>query len=373
MAEHRDIEESEEILEYSETDPFEFWKDKQKELVTSVVDYNLSTIADLVTSESIDLSPRYQRRFRWSSDRQSRLIESFLMNVPVPPIFLNEDEYGEYSIIDGKQRITAIVEFFRGRLRLEKLEVFQDLNGKTIDDMPTKLRRVLETRPNLRTIIILRQSDPDIKFEVFRRLNTGGVRLNAQEIRNSAFPGPFNDIIFELSEHKLFHQLLGIGIRNKSRSTMWQEMRDVEFVLRYFTFRSTWKSFSGGMKRHMDDFMANNRQPPEKWLKEAKKDFLGTLEVVSQVFGESAFQRWEPEKQKWRRQVLASLFDAEMFACRGFSPEDFQGKAHKITNEFKTQFSDPDFRKSIDAATNTPSLFKQRIAAVQTLLSKFST
>ncbi len=79
MAERRDIEESEEILDYSEPDPFEFWKDKQKELVTNVVDYNLNTIADLVTSGTINLSPRYQRRFRWSADRQSRLIESFLI------------------------------------------------------------------------------------------------------------------------------------------------------------------------------------------------------------------------------------------------------------------------------------------------------
>ena len=370
MVARRDIEESEEILEYSEPDPFEFWKDKQKELVTSVVDYNLSTIADLVTNESIDLSPRYQRRFRWSDKRQSRLIESFLMNVPVPPIFLNEDEYGEYSVIDGKQRITAIVEFFRGRLRLQGLDVFQDLNGTTIDDMPSKLRRVLETRPNLRAVIILRQSDPDIKFEVFQRLNTGGVRLNAQEIRNSAFPGPFNDLILDLSEHPLFHRLL--GIRTKTLSTIWQEMRDVEFVLRYFTFRSTWESFSGGIKRHMDEFMAGNKQLSEKWLREARKDFLQTLEMVKEVFGDHAFQRWEPEKERWRSQVLAALFDAEMFACRGFSPRDFQGKDQQITKQFKKLFSDSEFRKSIDAATNTPTLFKQRIATVKKLLLEFA-
>lgn len=83
---------------------------RSSELVTSVVDYNLSTLSDLIQGKTIDLNPRYQRRFRWDEARQSRLIESFLMNVPIPPIFLNEDRY---SIIDGKQRLMAINEFMR--------------------------------------------------------------------------------------------------------------------------------------------------------------------------------------------------------------------------------------------------------------------
>lgn len=132
------------------------------------------------------------------------------MNVPVPPIFLNEDQYGQYSVIDGKQRLTAIHEFLKGHLELTGLEVFSDINGKTIDDLPSNLRQVLRTRPTLRATIILRQSDADVKFEVFQRLNTGGVRLNPQEIRNSTYPGPLNDLILRLSEDRRFHKLLGV-------------------------------------------------------------------------------------------------------------------------------------------------------------------
>jgi hypothetical protein len=362
----RDIEETEEQLEFEEPSPFEFWKDKQRELVTSVVDYNLGALTDLVNKKVIDLSPKYQRRFRWSPERQSKLIESFLMNVPVPPIFLNEDEYGQYSVIDGKQRLTAVADFFKGKLKLTNLEVFQDLNDTTFDDMPPQFRRVLETRPNMRAVIILRQSDPDIKFEVFRRLNTGGVKLNAQEVRNSAFPGPLNDLILELSEDSEFHSLL--GIRSRTRSAIWQEMRDAEFVLRYLTFRGSWQEFSGGMRSQMDEFMEEHKTLPAGWIEEARTDFKATLRVVGAAFGEHAFHRWEPSKQRWRKQVLASLFDAEMFAARGLSPEPLKAKRAEIEDQLKALFSDTGFRASIDAATNTPSFFRERIATIRQML-----
>jgi uncharacterized protein with ParB-like and HNH nuclease domain len=168
--------------------------------VTSVVDYNLSTLADLIEEHTIDLEPTYQRRFRWEPPKQSLLIESFLMNVPVPPVFLNEDEYGKYSIIDGKQRLSVIKAFLSDALTLTGLKIFSDINGLRFSDLPAQLRSVLRTRPTIRAIIILRQSDRDIKYEVFQRLNTGGAPLNAQEIRNNSLHGSLNNLIMRLSE-----------------------------------------------------------------------------------------------------------------------------------------------------------------------------
>jgi hypothetical protein len=290
------------------------------------------------------------------------------MNVPVPPIFLNEDAYGSYSVIDGKQRLTAIVDFMRGRLKLTDLTVFSDINGLTYDDLPPKFRAVIKTRPTIRAVIILRQSDEDVKFEVFQRLNTGGVRLNAQEIRNSAWPGPLNDLILDLSENPSFHSIL--GIRNKSRSSIYQEMRDAEFVLRFFSFKDNWGEFSGGMKRHMDEYMVQYQRPANAFLKTLEADFLSAIEKVSAAFGENAFRRWEPQKGVWRRQVLASLFDAQMFACQYFTADKLRKKQARIIELLKKEFSDPDFRKVVDAATNTPSYFKDRINMVKELLEK---
>ncbi len=361
----RDIEEPEEILDSSQGDPIDFWEKKQRELVTSVVDYNLGTLAQLANDRTIDLSPRYQRRFRWGPEQQSLLIESFLMNVPVPPIFLNEDKYGQYSVIDGKQRLTAITEFFKGKLELRGLKVFSDINNKTFDDLPTKLQSVIRTRPTLRAIIILRQSDKDIKFEVFQRLNTGGVKLNPQEIRNSAYPGPLNDLILELSENTKFHKLL--GIKNKNRSVIYQEMRDAEFVLRYFTFKEIWPDFKGSMKRLMDTYMEGNKDISKGQIEKLKIDFLTTLNVVENIFGDIAFRRWLPNKNHWRAQVLASLYDAQMFACMGIETKAIK-KNDLIIMKFKKLFKNEEFSKSITAATNNIGNFRTRVTKIRNLL-----
>ena len=363
----RDIEEEDETLDRESGDPIDFWEKKQRELVTSVVDYNLQGLSDLVVDQAIDLDPSYQRRLRWDEKRQSKLIESFLMNVPVPPVFLNEDEYGSYSVIDGKQRITAISNFMRGILRLQGLDIFHEVNGKTIDELPSQLQRAVRTRPTLRAVIILRQSDPDVKFNVFQRLNTGGVKLNAQEIRNSAFPGLLNDRILELSIDKMFHELLGIKV--KTKSAIYQEMRDAEFVLRFFTFRENWSTFSGGMKRHMDKFMEENKKAEHVTVEGMRKEFIDNINKVKDTFGEHAFRRWEPEKKSWRKHILASLYDAQMFAVQDFEINELQTYRDAILQGLKNLFSDTDFRKSIDAATNTPALFQHRIRAVRQMIS----
>ena len=363
----RDIENLPDDLDSSDGDTVQFWEQKQRELVTSVVDYNLSSLVDLIQDNSIDLSPDYQRRFRWDATRQSRLIESFLMNVPIPPIFLNEDSYGKYSIIDGKQRLSAVHEFLRGRLKLSGLQVFSDINGFSYDDLPPTLQRVINTRPTMRAVIILRQSDADVKFEVFQRLNTGGVSLNPQEIRNSAFSGPFNDLLVELSGADAFHRML--GIKQKDRSAIYREMRDVEFVLRYFTFRDIWDSFAGGMRRYMDHYMAEHRNMTAEARDSAKTDFLSTIDVVEAAFGNHAFRRWLPEKNNWKSQILASLFDAQMFGCAGLDHQKILRHQDRINDEFKRLFSDYEFLRAINAATNTPSYFKVRVKMVRRLIT----
>lgn len=358
----RDLEETNEVLEADTEDYVGFWEAKQRDLVTSVLDYNLGTLSELILTKSIELSPEYQRRDRWSAGRQSKLIESFLMNVPIPPIFLNEDNYGEYSVIDGKQRLTAIHEFMRGRLKLTGLKIFKDINGKNVDNLPAALQNIIKTRANLRAVIILRQSDPDIKFEVFQRLNTGGVKANPQEIRNSAWPGSLNNLILELSVNPRFHQLL--HIRDRDRSAIYKEMRDAEFVLRYLTFRDTWMTFSGGMMRHMDQFMATNQHMTDDDLVDVRRDFLSTLDNVAAALADHTFQRWVPESSSWRKQVIAALYDAEMFATRARDPDELRAASKEIVAGLQELFKHDDFRKSIDAATNTPALFKARIAMV---------
>lgn len=254
----------------------------------------------------------------------------------------------------------------RGRLRLKGLEIFSDINGKSYDNLPRDLQTVIRTRPTLRAVIILRQSDEDIKFEVFQRLNSGGVLINPQEIRNSTYPGPLNDLILELSVNKKFHALLGIKVKEKS--TIYQEMRDAELVLRFLTLRDIWEDFSGGIKRSMDHYMVVHAHASLKEIEEARADFLDTLDIVEACFGENAFKRWQPDRNSWKQQVLAALYDAEMLACRGLEMKVLRAERDKIISKFKPLFIDKEFSKAITANTNTPSFLRIRTHKIKDIL-----
>jgi uncharacterized protein with ParB-like and HNH nuclease domain len=112
----------------------------QNDLVIQASDFSLQGLKEMVDNEIIDLSPRYQRRERWEIQRQSELIESFLLNVPVPPIYLAEEEYGIYSIIDGKQRITAVADYLNNAFELKGLLTFREINGVKFRDLPKSLQ-----------------------------------------------------------------------------------------------------------------------------------------------------------------------------------------------------------------------------------------
>jgi hypothetical protein len=353
--------------DYEDTDDLndinqvKFLKKKQRELVTSTIDYNLESLSQLIDKRIIDLAPKYQRRFRWDNTRKSQLIESFLMNVPIPPIFLNEDDFGKYSVIDGKQRLSSISQFLSGKLELSNLEVFKDLNGFNFFDLPKEFQNALKIRATVRAIIILRQSDKDIKYEVFQRLNTGGVSLNAQEIRNSAFPGNLNNRIMELSEGKKFHAML--GIKSKAKSRLHQEMKDVELVLRFFALKGKWADYSGGLKNILDSYMDDNRNMEGDKADPLVKVFIDTIEKVEILFGkDGAYRRWLPETRKWKQQISAPLYDSQMFACYKKDKAKITANKGRILAEYKKLFStDTEFVESIKSSTGAPKRFLYRI------------
>ncbi len=360
----------EEIDDYNEKNFVDFLNKKQRELITSTIDYNLESLSQLITKKIIDLAPKYQRRFRWDDGRKSKLIESFLMNVPIPPIFLNEDDYGKYSVIDGKQRLSAVNDYLTGKLVLNNLEIFKDLNGLNFFDLPNEFQNSLKIRANIRAIIILRQSDKDIKYEVFQRLNTGGVKLNAQEIRNSAFPGILNDQILELSVSRGFHKML--GIKSKTKSKIFQEMKDAELVLRFFALKDYWSKYAGGLKNTLDSFLDDNQSMPEKDVDKLVNQFKENLEKVTIVFGlDGAFRRWMPQTGKWKQKVSAPLFDAQMFACFGHDKNKLEKSKQEILIDYKNLFlEDQEFLQSIESSTAIPRRFIYRINKINGIILK---
>lgn len=332
------------------------FNDSQSALVLQQSDLSLQSISDMVDSGAIDVSPRYQRRERWGLEKNSGLIESFLLNIPVPPIYLAEDEYGVYSVIDGKQRVTAINKFLRGEFSLSGLDKFVELEGNGFKDLPDSLSNALKIRPYLRVVTLLRQSDPDLKHEVFLRLNKAGVVLNSQEIRNVAFRGELNNMLFDMSERPyLRHQL-----KATPQSKVFSEMIDVQYVLRFFTVREYWQNFHGNMDVAMDSYMQDFHKISKRQVKALKEIFINSLEFCEAVWGEDSFK-----KPDGNSRVLQGYYDVQMVCSSLLTPAERANalsKPDKVREALVSLLNnDEEFLESISQFTSNPKSVEYRI------------
>lgn len=340
----------------------------QDSLVIQASDLSLGSLAQMVDSKAIDTEPKYQRRHRWRPEKQSALIESFLLNIPVPPIYLAEDKLGKYSVVDGKQRLTAIADFIGGRLTLTALESMTDVEGLEFSQLPEELQNALTIRPYLRVITILKQSSPLLKYEVFIRLNRGGESMEPQELRNVAFRGDMNDLIYTLSETAFLRQQLKI---ESQKSSSYQVMADAELVLRFLALRGRWEKFSGGLRGAMDSFMAENSSISQNRSAEYRSAFLRAISACEQIWGENAFRR--PSANGWRDQFLNGVYDAQMLAADELNDQQINTLATKrvaVLDAMSQLFADQKFDRAAREATNTPGRIKYRVRKViDTLVS----
>lgn len=335
------------------------FEDAQKSLVIQTADLPLGTLAEMVENKSIDLEPSFQRRERWKDHQQSALIESFLLNVPVPPIYLSEEKDGKYTAIDGKQRLKAISDFISGRLRLKGLEKLTVAENLRFIDLPDEITNAFRLRPFLRVVTLLKQTNPELKYEVFLRLNKGGEALTAQEIRNVAFRGPLNSVIYELAEHVFLKQQLKI---TNEKSSAYRQMLDAEYVLRFLTLSRKYKNFSGRLLREMDNFMRKHQSGDEVAITHFSKRFLTALGRCQELWGRNAFRR--PDGDNWRDQTLAGMYDAQMLAVSELSEDEYLGlhnKRAQLTNRTRLLFSDAQFDQAVRTGTNTPARITYRV------------
>lgn len=251
------------------------------------------------------LDPEYQRRHRWSDERKSRLIESFLMNVPVPPVFLYERDLARFEVMDGRQRLTALSDFYADKFALTGLQYWSDLDGRTYSKLPSKVRDGIDRR-YISSIILLKETaaTPEqaamLKKMVFERLNSGGVKLASQETRNAVYDGPLNKLCLELSENVSFRRMWGIPLNpapekvddedteeadDDSTTTgerMFERMEDVEMVLRFFAYRQI-GSFKAGLNKiteFLDAFIVEGNRFPAALLGQYRTMFESTVEFL---------------------------------------------------------------------------------------------
>ncbi len=202
-------------------------------------DFLLPQILDFVKKEKwINLRPEYQRRLVWDDIKRSLFLESLLLNIPIPPLFLYEVELSRYEVMDGQQRLSAIVVFYSNNFYLRGLERCKELNAIKYNDLPTLLKRGLDRRRLSLTVLVVSSSSEttiqinDIRKIVFERLNTGGQHLNNQELRNCLYAGKFNDLLIRLSENPLFRKSWDIPPFDKPKSSkVYVKKKDSETIV----------------------------------------------------------------------------------------------------------------------------------------------
>lgn len=284
----------------------------------------------LARSEYMEVRPFYQRRSRWDEGRQSKLIESFIINIPVPPIFLYERAYNSYEVMDGQQRITAIADFYNNRFKLKGLDLWPELNGLAYLDLPNKIRAGLDRR-SISSIVLLKESAPDeeeavfLRQLVFERLNTGGIKLERQEIRNSLSYGPFNEMLYELARDDLFRDIwelprfvpeeLTDHKRSIYKSDFFKKMEDIEVVLRFFALRHM-AHYKYGIQGFLDLYMIRSKAFDQDDLVVLAHLFRTTLACARAIYGASVFRIFDHGVAKGK--ASKGVYDAVMVPLSEF-------------------------------------------------------
>ncbi|MBB5033408.1 DUF262 domain-containing protein [Prosthecobacter vanneervenii] len=350
-------------------------------------DFLLPQIIDFVRQKKwINLRPEYQRRLVWDRRKKSLFIESLLMNIPVPPVFLYETDLSRYEVMDGQQRLNAIVEFYENQLKLTGLETWSALNGYTYQQCPPRIRSGLDRRRISANVLLAESasSASEVNFirrTVFERLNTGGQQLNAQELRNSLYSGPFNEMLIELAGNRLFDQIWEIppydehykkddGFINTdlAENKLFKRMTDCEIVLRFFAFRRP-SAIKGSVRSMLDDCMASHREASSSEIDAMKSSFISSLDLAHHIFGTRTFQAKDIQSGKWR--LSQPLFDAVMVASERHleSKSRLVSNRTKIVKNLEAALSDPETYEIVVGRPNTAAAIKERLSIVDDIFT----
>ena len=327
LLENEKIDFNREVLmkrEYSDEEINNKYIDGEVRIVTEQARYPLDTIPAMLNSGKYKLDPDYQRRRRWSNEKMSRLIESFIMNVPIPPIFLYEDEFSHYEVMDGLQRLTTIKDYYEDKYALEGLTLWSELNGKKYSELPEKVRMGIDRR-YISSIVLLQESAKNskealrMKQMVFERINSGGVKLEPQETRNALYNGKMNQKCIKLSENEYLRMFLGISDDKKEDNDYYKKMTDVEYVLRFFAMRQLEGYAGKRLYEFLDEYLIKSNNFSDVLLEQMGNIFDETIKLAYDLLGEKAFKMYrvrktrdESENWNWYNRTTTTIYDPLM-------------------------------------------------------------
>lgn len=249
-------------------------------------------VDDFLAAKRFKISPDFQRNYVWDDLRVSLLIESILLGLPIPPIFTYINlATGEESVIDGQQRLMALKKFKQRSFKLKGLPRLKFLNGLTYYELADNYKMIINMYM-LNIFCLSNIVSKQVIFEVFRRFNTGGLKLNAQEIRNCIYGGKYNDFIKTLSKDKVFSKLMSkVNVKR-----LLQE----ELTVRFFTMYDNLDKYSGGMNELINKYYEEKayldnltKLEFDKQVKDYKNTFIDCINACEIVFGQFAFRNIE--------------------------------------------------------------------------------
>lgn len=341
---------------YSEDEELNLNPDVPRQIIWQAKDFSLREFQAMKQDGDLILQPDYQRKYVMNIKLASRLIESILIDVPIPVVYLAEESDGTFSVIDGQQRLTSFISYIEGSLpdnntfKLKSLSVLKELNNKSFADLNKEHQTKIKTT-TIHTILIKKESPDDIKFEIFERLNTGSIKLNEDELRNSVYRGNYIKLLAELEEDPDFHALVR-NDRYKNRM-IYRGM-----FLRFFAFsEKTYLNYSASMKQFLNKELRDNQNLSDTKANEYRKRFKHCVELVKMTFGEQAFRRFVIDENKgvngqWTNGINTSLFDVQMCGFIHYTKHDIAPHTDRIREAMINLILDDKFFQSIAVRTN---------------------
>ncbi len=344
-----------------------------RQIRTTAVDFSFGELLNLHRDKEIVIRPEYQRLFRWSNEQRSRLIESIVMGLPIPPIFLIENDDGILELIDGLQRTSSVLQFLdhdaigQPELVLEGCDFIKEMNGKTLESIGTVTRLKIKRTP-IRATIINKSGDAFVKYELFKRLNTGGSLLSAQEIRNCSSRmidggADFYELLQSLAKFKDF-----TSATSRLPSSMIEQRANEELVLRFFALVNSRDTFKGNIEEWLDGYMEDVLFGRGAFDSKAMASlFEKTFVAISDKLGDQAFTRFNSHGEATGR-LAPAYYEA---VCVAFV-ERYEAlvavPADILLQRLQTAFGSDRFKNATGPGANTIPKLNERIQVVQEYL-----
>lgn len=333
---------------------------EKRVLRTEQYDFSVSTIVGMMEKGEVTI-PEFQRRYVWSDRQASRLVESLIIQCPLPVIYMNQERDETFSVIDGNQRLNSLKRFLADEFALSGLTSYPELAGLKFSQLDKRFQRHIVNRV-MRCTIILKETHPQVKFDVFERLNSGAVALTRQELRHGLYYGKLlKSAAVVAKDLKLDHHF---GGRKDKR------MKAEELVIRYWALSQGLGKYEKPLATFISAYAEENRNPSDAEIKGISDNIRSACSKAVSIFGVHCFSFSKEGKSRFN----AAVFDAQMVACSKLTDANFEkimSRVDEVRSAYEDLQRDDEFAKTVTLATSDKASLQGRIHKVSTLLKSF--